>query len=345
MSPTTPTPSFGEDANDALAPLFDIGYGPLYLSALRAVLVHGIPDLLADGPLPVDELARRSGTHAPSLKRVLRMLAMRGIFRVDEAETVHLTPSSELLRTGVPRSQRYTLLTLSDETFVRGAAGLEETLRTGVPGFEVAYGKPFFEHLQGDPATQRSFDLGMSAMSGRNEPQIAASYAFPAEGTVIDIAGGRGGLLRAVLTANPGLHGVLFDQPQTVAHHVLDDEKLTGRWSTESGDFFSAVPPGGDIYILKHILHDWNDEDCLRILRTVRRAVEPGTKLLVIDAALPTGEEPHPGKALDVMMLALVPGRERTEPEFAALLTAAGFTLNRVLPTPSFQSIVEAVAI
>ncbi|MCC3773169.1 SAM-dependent methyltransferase, partial [Streptomyces sp. UNOC14_S4] len=190
MSPT-PTPNAGENANDAVAALSAIAYGPLYSSALRAVLVHGIPDLLADGPLPVDELARRSGTHAPSLGRVLRMLAMRGIFRIDEAESVHLTPTSELLRTGVPLSQRYTLLLLSDEAFLRGFSGLEETLRTGVPGFEAAHGKPFFEKLRTDPDLQHSFDLGMSSLSRRAEPKIAASYTFPAEGTVVDIAGGR----------------------------------------------------------------------------------------------------------------------------------------------------------
>ncbi|MEU8965688.1 MULTISPECIES: methyltransferase [unclassified Streptomyces] len=337
--PTAPTVPAGP------SPLNGLLYGHIYSAAVRAVAVHRIADRLADGPRAVEDLAKDCGLHADSLRRVLRLLAMHGLFSQDGSGAFGLTEAGRPLRTDVPGSQHAAALFITDEMLRRASYGITDTLRTGETSFEAAYGRPFFEHLAATPAARDLFDAGMASLSGRVVELVAGSYAFPDGGTVVDVGGGRGGFLRAVLSREPGLNGVLFDRPDTVSDHLLDAEELTGRWRVAAGDFFTGVPAGGDLYLLKNILHDWDDEDCLRILGAVRRAAAPGKRLLVVDAVLPDNGDPHPAVELDMIMLMVLKGRERTAAEFESLLTRSGFRLNRVLPTPSLSSIIEAEAV
>ncbi|GAA0413258.1 methyltransferase [Streptomyces luteireticuli] len=326
--------------------LYDLIFGHVYASATGAVVDHGIPDLLADGPLTADELAARSGTQAGPLRRVMRLLAERGLFREGEGGAFALTGQGELLRSDVPGSQRAAVLWATHEMFRRSAEGLGDTLRTGRPGFDAAFGTPFFEYLAAAPEKARVFDDAItSATSDGVNEEVVRSYPFPGTGTVVDVAGGQGGLLRETLARHPGLTGVLFDRPGTVTDHLLDGEELKGRWRTEGGDVFTSVPEGGDLYLLKNILHNWSDEDCLRILGSIRRAMTPGSRLLVIDVVLPGDGSPHPAVGLDTVMLMLMEGRERTAAEFEDLLTRSGFRLNRVVPTAALPSVVEAEAV
>ncbi|OKK03849.1 SAM-dependent methyltransferase [Streptomyces sp. CB03234] len=341
-----PTPSSGpDDRSAASAELHALASGYLFTAALRAAAVHGIADHLADGPMTPGELARRSHTHGPSLRRVLRLLAMGGVFREDDDNAFRLTPLSQLLRRDVPGSQRAAILMLTDPFMWRSAEGLTETVRTGEPAFETAYGMPFFAYLDSAPAAQQIFDAGMADLSVRDNEHIAAHCACPESGTVVDVGGGRGGLLRAVLSRLPELSGVLYDRERTVADHVLDHKELAGRWRVETGDFFTAVPPGGDVYLLKHVLHDWDDEHCLRILRSIRAAMAPGGRLLVVETVLPPGNEPGTGKVVDVIMLMKLRGKERTREEFAALLARSAFRMTGIVPTEASASVIEAQAV
>ncbi|MFI1740134.1 methyltransferase [Streptomyces sioyaensis] len=341
---TSPDRTTGEP-RDLTAHLMDQAMGHLFSAALRTAAQHRIADHLAEGPRTAEQLAAATGTHAPHLRRVLRYLATRGIFREDTAGAFQLTPAAALLRTGVPDSLHHGIMMMTDALFRRTSADLPEAVREGGTSFERLYGAPLFTHLQSDPEARRLFDDGMSSLSAPVDEAVAAVYPFPATGaTVVDVGGGRGGLLRAVLSRHPQLTGVLFDQAPPLAHHLLDGDELKGRWRVQEGDFFASVPEGGDIYVLKQVLHDWPDEACRRILRSCRRAMAAGSRLLVIDSVLPPGNAPHFGKTLDVAMMAVVDGKERTAEEFATLLSAEGFRLTRVLPTSAFPSIVDAVA-
>ncbi|MCB5907840.1 methyltransferase [Streptomyces pinistramenti] len=244
----------------------------------------------------------------------------------------------------MPGSQRDAALLFTDDMFRRSAENLEDTLRTGKPGFDTAYGLPLFEHLTATPDKNRLFDTAMSSLTSGVNEKIAASYPFPDTGTVIDVAGGRGGLLREVLIRHPGLDGLLFDRPETVTDHLLNTADLSGRWQVRGGDVFAAAPGGGELYLLKNMLHDWPDEDCRRILTTIRRAMNPGSRLLVIDAVLPDSGTPRPAAALDIVMLMALQGRERTASEFQDLLDRSGFRLHRIVPTQALTSIIEAEA-
>ncbi|MFG3280865.1 methyltransferase [Streptomyces sp. NPDC048111] len=341
-SPDHPTPSA---ASAGPSPLNQLLYGHIYSASVRAVAVHRIADRLAEGARTPDELADEANLHADSLRRVLRLLAMHGLFTQDEKGAYGLTDAGRLLRSDVPGSQHGAALFITDEMLRRASYGITDVLRTGETPFATAYGRPFFEHLAATPEARDLFDAGMASLSGRVVEAVAGSYPFPDHGTVVDVGGGRGGFLRAVLTREPGLDGVLFDRPDTVGDHVLDTDELRGRWSVTGGDFFSEVPAGGDLYLLKNILHDWDDEDCLRILGAVRRAAAPGRRLLVVDAVLPDNGDAHPAVELDMIMLMVLKGRERTAAEFERLLTRSGFRLSRVLPTPSLSSIIEAEAV
>lgn len=338
-SPNRPT---GEP-RDLTAHLMDQAMGHVFSAALRTAAHHRIADQLAEGPRTAEQLAAATGTHAPHLRRVLRYLATRGIFREDTAGAYHLTPAAAPAyrhpRLAAPRRHD------ADRRAVPADHGRHPRVRTARRRvLRAALRGSLFEHLLSDPAARQLFDDGMSSLSAPIDEAVAAVYPFPATGTVVDVGGGRGGLLRAALRRHPQLTGVLFDQAPPLAHHLLDGDELKGRWRTQEGDFFASVPVGGDVYVLKHVLHDWPDDACLRILRTCHRAMAAGRRLLVIDAVLPPGNAPHFGKTLDVAMMTVLDGRERTSEEFATLLSAGGFRLTRVLPTPAFPSIVEAVA-
>ncbi|AJT66498.3 hypothetical protein T261_4860 [Streptomyces lydicus] len=337
------TPSNGAP-DDLAAHLMDQAMGHLFSAALRTAAHHRIADHLAGGPRTVEQLAVATDTHAPHLRRVLRYLAARGIFREDAAGAYQLTPAARALRTDVPDSLHPAVMLLTDELFLRTSALMPEAVREGGAAFERLVGVPLFAHLTSHPAQRELFDSGMASLSGPVDEAVVAAYPFPETGTVVDVGGGRGGLLRAALRRHPQLTGVLFDQPPPLAHHLLVGDDLKGRWRTEEGDFFASVPEGGDVYVLKHVLHDWPDDACRRILRTCHAATARGTRLLVVDCVLPLGNAPHFGKTMDVAMMAVLDGKERTAEEFATLLSAGGFRLTRVLPTAAFPSIVEAVA-
>ncbi|MCK7624910.1 SAM-dependent methyltransferase [Streptomyces sp. RS10V-4] len=342
MAPTPTRPA--DEPGDLATHLMDQAMGHLFSAALRTAAHYRIADHLAAGPRTPEQLAAATGTHAPHLRRVLRYLAARGIFREDTAGAYQLTPAARRLRSDAPDSLLPAVLMLTDDLFLRTSAGLTEAVRYGGAAFERLFGAPLFVHLESDPAQRELFDAGMSSLAAPVDEAVAAAYPFPDTGTVVDVGGGRGGLLRAVLRRHPQLTGVLFDLAPPLAHHLLDTDDLKGRWRTQEGDFFAAVPQGGDVYILKHVLHDWPDDACRRLLRTCRAAMAPGSRLLIADCVLPPGNAPHFGKTMDVAMLAVLDGRERNADEFAALLAAGGFRLTRVLPTASYSSVVEAVA-
>ncbi|MFB6436850.1 methyltransferase [Streptomyces sp. NPDC056411] len=333
-----------DQPHDIAAHLMDQALGHLFSAALRTAAQHRIADHLSGGPRTAEQLAAATDTHAPHLRRVLRCLAARGIFREDATGAYGLTPSAQPLRTDVPDSLHPAVLMMTDELFLRTSAAMPDAVERDGASFERIFGAPLFAYLQSNPVVRRLFDDGMASLSAPVDEAVAEVYPFPESGTVVDVGGGRGGLLRAALRRRPELTGVLFDQPPPLAHHLLDGDELKGRWRTEAGDFFVSVPEGGDVYVLKHVLHDWSDGDCRRILRSCRTAMAAGTRLLIIDSVLPPGNTPHFGKTLDVAMMATVDGQERTAEEFATLLSAEGFRLTRVLPTSAFPSIVEAVA-
>ncbi|WP_438484034.1 methyltransferase [Streptomyces sp. S186] len=344
----TPNPTDHPDLTDAAAHagaahLIEQSLGHLYSAALRTAALHHIADHLAGGPRTAAELARLTGTDPVFLRRCLRYLASREVFREDDHGAFHLTPAAQFLRTKVPGSLRDAVLLLTDDLFVRSSGALDDTIRTGTPGFPQVFGAPFFEYLKGDRRSRELFDAGMAAFSEPMDDLVAGAYPFPEQGTVVDVGGGRGGLLRQVLLRHPGLSGVLFDQAPALEDHVLDAPGLAGRWRAEPGDFFASVPDGGDVYVLKHVLHDWEDEAAVRILSACRRGLAPGGRVLVVDSVPEPGNGAHPGKALDVAMMTLVTGKERGPRELDELFSQAGLRRTRILPTPTFASIVEAV--
>lgn len=336
-------PAVGRTPEDPVAFLMEQALGHLFSAALRTAVEYRVADHLAAGPRTADQLAEATGTHGPHLRRVLRYLATRDIFREDATGAFRLTPAAQPLRSDVPHSLRDAVLMMTDETFRRSSGALAETVRSAGPSFDRLFGAPLFEFLAADPGTRELFDTGMASLSGPVDGLVAESYPFPEGSTVVDVGGGRGGLLRAVLELHPSLSGVLYDQEPAVARHLLDVPDLAGRWRAEAGDFFASVPEGGDVYVLKHVLHDWPDAACVDILRQVRAAIPARGRLLVVDSVLPPGNAPHYGKAMDVAMMAVLDGKERTAEEYATLLSAADFRLTRVLSTPAFPSIVESV--
>ncbi|WP_199565295.1 ArsR family transcriptional regulator [Spongiactinospora rosea] len=317
--------------------------GYLYPAVLRAVASVKLADHLADGPRTAADLAGRTGLDADALYRVLRLLATRGVFEEDAEGRFRLTSLGHALRSDVPLSARSAILMLTHATFWQSSGELERCLRKGGTVFDDMFGMPFFEYFAQDAETAATFHDGMAAMSDWENGPIAAAYHFPESGVVADVGGGQGGFLLAVLARRPGLHGVLYDETHVLAGHRPPGAEISGRWRTAAGDFFTEVP-NADVYLLKRILHDWNDEQGVTILRNCRRAMAPGGRVLVVDAVVPKGNDPHQAKAVDVMLMGALPGRERTEAEFAGMFAAAGLRLSRVVPTGTVLSIVEGVA-
>jgi hypothetical protein len=303
----------------------------------------GIADRVAEAPATPTVLAAACGVNADALGRMLRFLAGNGVFRADGDGLIHNTEASDLLRDR-PGSMRDLLRQSWQDVIWDTYRHLAETLRTGTPAFDRAHGMPFFAYLAAHPEIGARFDASMALMSAPENAAIAAAYPFATDSCVVDVGGGRGGLLAAILARHPTARGILTDQPQVLEDAARLQVKTFGaRCRLASGDFFRAVPEGGDVYILKRILHDWPDEDAVRILRAVGAALTPAARVLVVDAVIAPGNDPDPNKLLDVGIMALLRGRERTAEDFVRLFAASGLKLLRILPPapPSTLSIVE----
>jgi hypothetical protein len=319
--------------------------GYLYPAALRVAVSANLADHLADGPLTAADLAERTGMHADHLRRVLRFLATRGVFGEDENGAFHLTTAAQVLRADFPMSLRNLVLLFTSDMYWLPTGRLAETVRHGSTVFDKIFGGQIFDYLPTDAEQTRLFVDAMADLSVLEQGGMAESYEFPETGTVVDVAGGLGGMLHAVLTRNPGLRGVLVDRAEVLARHRLDDPAIAGRWETVAGDFFVDVPSGGDIYLLKRIIHDKSDADATRILRTVRQAMSESARLLIFDIVVPPSGRPNPNIMSDMLMMAVFEGRERTEEELGTLLANADLKITRILPTPTAMSITEVAAI
>jgi hypothetical protein len=307
----------------------------------------GIADALASGPKSADELAGPMQLDAPSLHRLMRALANLGILTEQSAQRFALTSVGEALRTGAPGAARSSLMVFGSSWQRASWDQMEYSVRTGKPGFDKAHGMPFFEYLAHHPEAASLFSETMVGLHNQEPPAVAAAYEFSAFKIIVDVGGATGNMLAAVLEHHAQPHGILFDRPHVVkeAPALLSARGVSDRVTISPGDFFTSVPSGADAYILSHIIHDWTEEQCLQILGNVRQAMNPASRLLIVEMVLPPGDAPHPGKMLDMVMLVLQGGRERTESEYASLLKDAGFQLTRVVPTKSAVSVVEASVI
>jgi hypothetical protein len=312
--------------------------GALTYRCLSIVAELGVADALADSSLPLDELAARCGADPLSLGRVLRLLAASGAFHEDPPGVFALGPFGDGLRTGVPGSVRDRLRAAWQDLAWSAYGALPAAVRTGRPAFDLAFGMPVFDYFAVHPEHGAAFDRAMARVSAPEEAAIAAAFDFGTGRRIVDVGGGRGGLLRAVLASHTDVNAVLFDRAGVIAG--IDTASFpAGRLAVQAGDFFTAVPSGGDLYLLKRILHDWSDADAIGILRNIRAALSAGGQgVLVIEAIIGDGNDPDPVKVQDVNMLALTSGRERRLDEFVALFTAAGLRLAEgPLPVAGFN--------
>lgn len=326
------------------APLIDMAMGHWVSRIVYLAAKLNLADLLANGPKSADELAGPTGTHAPSLYRLMRTLSNLGVLAESPTRRFALTPLGETLKTGAPGSARASILTIASDWWVRGFGELEYSVRTGKSGFEKSLGMPIFDWLAKNPEDASLFSETMIGFHGAEPAAVAASYDFSSVSTLVDVGGASGHLLATILARYPKPRGILFDLPHVVrdAPALLEARGVADRVSIEAGSFFDSVPSGGDAYLLSHIIHDWNEELCLTILGNCRRAMSSTGRVLLIEMVLPEADTPHPGKILDLMMLVGPGGQERTEQEYGDLLGKAGFRLTKVVPTASPVSVVEA---
>ncbi len=315
----------------------------------RAIYVAaklGIADLVKDRPKTAAELAQETGTHAPSLYRVLRALASVNIFAKDDDGRFHLTPLAATLQSDAPGSLRYMAMTELGEEHYPAWEHLLHSVTTGEIAFDHRFGMPLWEFFEHHPENAAIFNNAMSNMTAGLHDALLASYDFSQINKIVDVGGGHGGLITTILETNPSMNGVLFDAPSVIegARQRIPSE-IRERCELVGGDFFKSVTDGGDAYILKWIIHDWDDEKSVAILKNCHRAMVPGGKLLLVEAVIPQGDEPVFSKYIDLNMLVMTGGRERTEDEYRNLLAAAGFELTRIVSMPSPFSIIEAARV
>ncbi len=312
------------------------------VQALHVAATLGIADLLADGPRTVEELASATSTHAEALYRLLRMLAGADVFAEEEPRRFRLTPLASTLRTGTPDSVRDWALYIAAPPVWAAWGDLLHSVRTGESAFEHTQGVPLFSYLTDHPELAAAYNNWMAKQSELQNGAVLASYDFSAHRTVVDVGGGQGATLAAILQAHPRVAGVLFDLPQVVATATLPPA-VAARCAIVGGDVLKSVPQGGDAYLLKRVLMDFGDELAIRALANCRDAMAEGGKVLVVEPIVPEGNEPGVGKFLDLTMLALPGGRVRTEAEHRALFEGAGLEVRRAIPTPSPLRLVEGV--
>lgn len=304
----------------------------------------GVADLLADGARHAEDLATHTGAHPRTLYRLLRALGSIGLLSETDGHLFELTPIGQSLRSEAPGSLRGLALLYGDEWLYGAYGALLYSVQTGESAFEHVHGTGFFEYLDQNAEAAAVFNDAMTAFSRQEEAAILAAYDFSRFERIVDVGGGRGSLLAAVLGAYPNAEGILFDQPSVVegAPSLLTESGVTGRCRVEGGDFFDKIPAGGDAYVLKRVIHDWDDEQSLRILRNCRAAMTNEAHLLLNESIVPSGGEPSEAKLFDINMLVSCGALERTEQEYEDLLDAAGFEMTRAVPTRSPLSLIEA---
>jgi copper chaperone CopZ len=314
--------------------------------AVSCLAQLGIPDLVEDGPRSAEELASQTGTNPQALYRLMRATACVGVLAEGPDGTFSETPMSAVLRSNAKPSLRALAIMGGREWHGRGWSRLEYCVRTGKQALDQVYGAHVFEYFKQNPEEAQIFNDTMTALSMIDGPAVAEAYSFDSIHSIVDVAGGHGLLLATILARNPHLKGTLYEVP-----HVLDGCRngpltpVMERCTLASGDMFSSVPAGADAYIMKHIIHDWPDELCVKILTACRKGVNAGGKLLVVDNVIQPGNHFSPGKFLDLQMLIFPGGCERTEKQFRDLFAAAGWRLSRIIPTAAADSIVEGVPV
>jgi hypothetical protein len=332
-------------APDPAMHIFQLATGYVISTALQLAVQVGIADHLAAGPRTAQQLAAATGTNEDALYRVLRALASVGVFDEVEPRRFALTPAADILRKDSPRSVHDLALFISDPLHLRVYADAIESLRTGKPAAEKTLGKPVFEWFAEHPEYSSTFNNAMTNMSAAIVPAVLEAYDFGDIGVLVDVAGGHGQVLRSILQKYPAMRGILMDVDHVIAGAKphIEAAGLADRCQTVVGDFFKAVPPGGDAYVMKHIIHDWDDERAAQILRSIHTAMgSKRGKVILLESVLASGNEPGLGKIMDLEMLLLPGGRERSAEEFRGLFDRAGFDLVRVVPTTSPVCVIEA---
>lgn len=331
--------------------VYQLATGHYMSRALFLAAKLGIADLLKDGPRHHNELAKATGTHAPSLNRVMRLLVSAGVFTEEETGKFALTPVGECLRTGVPESARAMVMLFAGDRVSESWKDLEYCVRTGEPAYRRrGVTDPFRDPLR-TPEEDGSFDAAMADFTRLAAVAVASAYDFTPFTNLVDVGGGNGALMIGILRANPALRGTVFDQPAAAerAKAQIAESGLVGRCQAVGGDFFKEVPVGGDAYVLKHVIHDWDDDRAVTILRNCHRAMGPQGKLLIVEGVYPPridqSSVSRGAAANDVNMLVATGGRQRSEVEFRSLYEAAGFRLTRIVPTVARVSVIEGVRV
>ncbi|MHB8533610.1 MAG: methyltransferase [Solirubrobacteraceae bacterium] len=315
--------------------------------AVGAVARLGVPDQLADGPRSSDELARAVGAHPQALFRVLRTLASIGIFSQPDPGVFALTPLGETLRSDTPGSVRNFAIAQTAYGHWETWGRFVESVKTGEPMAREALGMELWQWYGAHPQDAAFFSAAMGNLAALAAGELVRVYDVTTARTIADVGGAHGVLLAAALQANPAAHGILFDLPQVIATAApeLEARGIADRVALVGGDFFAAVPEGADLHILKQIVHDWDDEHAARILTNCHRALAPGGKILLVEMVVPPDNHPSGAQPMDLNMLVMLGGRERTEAEFEGLLAGAGFRLEHVIPTRSPFSVIEATRV
>ena len=305
----------------------------------------GLADVLADGPLCPTDIARQAGSDPDATHRLLRACAAFGVFTERSDGRFGLTPLAGALRSGTPDTMRPVILMLGDPRYQGPWGRLADTVETGTPGATMQFGKPIWDYVDDDPEFAAIFDDAMTRLSALDWPTVEAVYDFSRFSTIVDIGGGHGDLLARMLGASPTAHGVLLERPRLVdqAAEHLRRAGVLDRCRIETGSFFDTAPRDGDLYVMRRVIHDFDDDQAAAILTNVGRHMPEGSTLLLLESVVPPGNSPHFAKTLDLDMMIFVGGRERTERQFDTLLDRAGFRRRRVIPTASALSLIEAV--
>lgn len=315
--------------------------------AAYAVAKLGVADELVGGPRHVDDLAERVGANPDALHRMLRALTPVGIFEETDERTFALNPTASLLRDDAPQSARMAAVMYGEEV-VRSFAEIMHTARTGEPAFDHVYGRSFYEYLEANPQANRTFN---TAMGGLREVPVALETCDLGDvGSIVDVGGGNGNLIAHVLQEHSGMRGILLELPEAIrqARDRLAEASVSNRCELITGSFFDEIPSGADVYVLSRCLHNWDDEHALQILRRVRAAAGDGARLIVLEKLIPPGSGFSPAKLVDLLMLVMVRGRDRTEQEYRHLLAQSDFDVRDVraapVSDPRAEHVIEAVA-